>query len=361
MGKRSDEMPVPARDGGTAGNGEDRIAQMGEDAAMTDGAAQDRDGENGEAAIDRTVVIGGKRVRYIDPLSDWGFKTLFGSEANKEFLIALLQTLFPRKRITDISYLRNENQGLSGSDRKSVFDVVCMTRERERFVVEVQKKDQEHFRDRALYYSTFPIREQGRRGDWDYALTPVCMVGILNFGMEHRYPAGEEDRWRDRRVHRYELRECETGELMTENLRFVFLEVGTFDKGAGELETYMDRWMYTLKNMPGLYCMPSELEESVFGRIFRAAEIAAYDRERINQYERDMMTENDYRNTIAFARKKAIAEGLAEGEARGLAKGEAKGKAAERILIAKALKGQGVAIETIAAATGLSAQEIARL
>ena len=74
-----------------------------------------------------------------------------------------------------------------------------------------------------------------------------------------------------------------------------------------------------------------------------------------------MMTENDYRNTIAFARKKAIAEGLAEGEARGLAKGEAKGKAAERILIAKALKGQGVAIETIAAATGLSAQEIARL
>ena len=112
-------MPVPARDGGTAGNGEDRIAQMGEDAAMTDGAAQDRDGENGEAAIDRTVVIGGKRVRYIDPLSDWGFKTLFGSEANKEFLIALLQALFPRKRITDISYLRNENQGLSGSDRKS--------------------------------------------------------------------------------------------------------------------------------------------------------------------------------------------------------------------------------------------------
>ena len=73
------------------------------------------------------------------------------------------------------------------------------------------------------------------------------------------------------------------------------------------------------------------------------------------------MTENDYRNTIAFARKKAIAEGLAEGEARGLAKGEAKGKAAERILIAKALKGQGVAIGTIAAATGLSAQEIARL
>ena len=86
-----------------------------------------------------------------------------------------------------------------------------------------------------------------------------------------------------------------------------------------------------------------------------------------------MMTENDYRNTIAFARKKAIAEGHAEGLAKGLAKGhakglaegeargEAKGKAAERVLIAKALKGQGVAIETIAAATGLSAREIAEL
>ena len=77
------------------------------------------------------------------------------------------------------------------------------------------------------------------------------------------------------------------------------------------------------------------------------------------------MTKNDYRNTIAFARKKAIAEGLAKGHAKGLAegeaRGEAKGKAAERVLIAKALKGQGVAIETIAAATGLSAREIAEL
>ena len=81
------------------------------------------------------------------------------------------------------------------------------------------------------------------------------------------------------------------------------------------------------------------------------------------------MTENDYRNTIAFARKKAIAEGHAEGLAKGHAKGlaegeargEAKGKAAEKVLIAKALKGQGVAIETIAAATGLSAREIAEL
>ena len=62
-----------------------------------------------------------------------------------------------------------------------------------------------------------------------------------------------------------------------------------------------------------------------------------------------MMTENDYRNTIAFARKKAIAEGLAEGEARG------------RIKMAKAMIGKGMELKTISEITGLSAREIAEL
>ena len=117
---------------------------------------------------DRTVMMNGKKVRYIDPLSDWGFKRLFGTEVNKDFLRAFLQNLFPDKEISDITYMKPENQGLTRSDRQAVFDVACRTVGGERFIVEMQKRNQERFRERCLYYATFPIQEQAVKGDWNY-------------------------------------------------------------------------------------------------------------------------------------------------------------------------------------------------
>lgn len=63
--------------------------------------------------------------RYIDPLNDWGFKRLFGTEMNKEFLVAFLMTIFPDKRIKDITYLPTEQLGMAAGDRNARFDVMC--------------------------------------------------------------------------------------------------------------------------------------------------------------------------------------------------------------------------------------------
>lgn len=267
-----------------------------------------------------------ERCRYIDPMSDWGFKVLFGTEANKEFLLSLLRDLFPEERITDITYLREENQGLTEGDRKTVFDVACSSEDGRQFVVEVQKKNQKNFRDRSLYYSSFPIQMQGGRGEWDYSLTPVYMVGILNFAMNHSYPEGEPGRWSGKRVHRYELREEESGELMTGKLKFVFLEVGPFGKCEESLADAVDEWMYALKHMRRLTEKPERLREDVFGRLFAAAELAAFTPEERNQYEKDMMTENDYRNTIDYAREQGVIDGMKWGEERGLMKGRLEGR-----------------------------------
>ena len=59
-----------------------------------------------------------------------------------------------------------------------------------------------------------------------------------------------------------------------------------------------------------------------------------------------MITERDYQNIIDTAAEDGRAVGFAEG------------KAEERILIAKALKKQGIQTSTIAAATGLSEGEV---
>ena len=122
--------------------------------------------------------------------------------------------------MSNIRYLNPEQLGLTREDRKSVFDVCCKTDSGEEFIVEMQKERQTYFRDRALYYSTYPLREQGRKGDWSYRLTPVYMVGILDFTLDH--PTGNgtgEKGMEEKLIYRYSLRESETGEEMTENDR----------------------------------------------------------------------------------------------------------------------------------------------
>ena len=285
------------------------------------------------------------KAKYVNPMTDWGFKRLFGSEMNKYLLLEFLRSLFPEREIAGISYLRNERQGLSEKERDSVFDVVCTDETGSEFVVEMQKRSQRHFRDRALYYASFPIAGQAPRGKWDYSLRPVCVVGVLNFAMRHEYGG----RWRGKVVHRYRLREDETGEIMNSKLEFIYLEVGAFEKGAEELEGAVEKWMYALKNLPRLEERPAELGEEMFARLFEAARIAGYTRDERNQYENDMMNENDYWNTIDFARE----EGEARGEARGVAETSRR--------IAKNFLEAGVPAEQVAACTGLSAEQVEEL
>ena len=272
-------------------------------------------------------MMNGRPVRYIDPLSDWGFKRLFGTEVNKDFLRAFLQDLFPDKEISDITYMKPENQGLTRSDRQAVFDVACRTVGGERFIVEMQKRNQERFRERCLYYATFPIQEQAVKGDWNYSMSPVYMVSIMDFELIHdvRNIEGNEISGTDKRIFRYSLREDNTGELMTDRLKFVFIEIGNFSKEAEELVTGTDKWMYVLKNLARLTDRPAGLQERIFIKLFEAAEIAAFSPEERKQYEHDMMTENDYRNTIEFAKDKAREEGLRRGLDEGMQKGLAEG------------------------------------
>lgn len=102
--------------------------------------------------------------KYINPFTDFGFKKIFGEEANKDLLMDFLNELVPdRGRITDLTYLKNEQLGVSPVDRKAVFDLYCQTDSGERFIVEIQKAKQKYFKDRSIYYATFPIQSRRRR------------------------------------------------------------------------------------------------------------------------------------------------------------------------------------------------------
>jgi len=129
--------------------------------------------------IDNKIEI--KEI-YVNPFTDFGFKKLFGSEPNKDLLIDFLNELLKTKeKIKDLTYKKTEHLGSTDTDRKAIFDLYCENERGEKFIVELQKVKQQFFKDRSLYYATFPIQEQAQKGDWNYELKAVYCVGILDF------------------------------------------------------------------------------------------------------------------------------------------------------------------------------------
>jgi len=298
------------------------------------------------------------RERYIDPYTDFGFKKLFGTELNKDLLISFLNALFndAKREIKDVQYLNAEQLGDGYGDRRAVFDVYCVTEDGSRFIVEMQKAEQEYFKDRSVYYATAPIREQAPKGKWDYHLDGVYTIGILNFVFpDGEYPA-------DSYIHEIKLKDTQDNHVFYDKLTFVYLEMPKFNKREDELETMFDKWMFALRNLSRLLERPAALQERIFKRLFDQAEIAQFSPAERREYAESVKDYWDYYSTMKTAHKKGKAEGreegLAEGEAKGRAEGLAEGHQKEKTETVLRLKALGLSIEQIAHGAGLTTDEV---
>lgn len=299
--------------------------------------------------------------RYVNFYTDFAFKKLFGTEINKELLISFLNALLHgREKIEDITYLNAERLGTQEYDRRAVFDVYCKNEKGEHFIVEMQKGEQQFFKDRSIYYSTFAIREQAPRGDWNYELKGIYTIGILNFSI---YPDNTDF------YHEVKLVDLATKEVFYDKLTFIYLEMPKFTKEEDKLETLFDKWLYAIRNLSTLMERPEALQEKVFTRLFEAAEIAKFDRKERYEYEESLKNYRDWISVIETAENKGAAKGhakgLEEGHAKGLEEGIAKGKEIgekeKAITIARQLKGMNIDIEVISRSTGLDMEEIKRI
>lgn len=292
----------------------------------------------------------GIRDRYVNPYTDFGFKLLFGTAMNKELLISFLNSLLHgREVIKDVTYLNVEHLGTQEYDRKTVFDVYCENEQGEKFLVEMQKGEQQFFKDRSVFYSTFPIREQAKRGNWDYELKAVYTVGILNFVFDEN-----DDSYYH---HEVKLVDMRSKEVFYDKLTFVYLEMPKFNKGEHELVTMFDKWLFVLRNLATLLERPVALQERVFTRLFEAAEIAKFSKRELYEYEDSLKNFRDMYSVITTAERKGEAKGRAEG----LAEGRAEGEHNALCRTALAMKERGLAPDDIADITGLSLEEIQEL
>ena len=291
--------------------------------------------------------------RYISLLTDFGFKRIFGTALNKELLICFLNSLFNGKQVVkDVMYLNSEHVGDVYTDRKAIFDVYCEGENGEKFIVEMQNAYQTYFKDRSLFYSTFPIREQAPKGsERDFNLNNVYTVALLNFDMKD--DAFEKEQIR----HHVQLCDTATHKVFYDKLEFIYVEIAKFDKSLEELETLYDKWLYVLKNLSKLDNRPKELRDRVFDRLFEESEIAKFTPLELREYEDSKKAYRDIKNSIDTAKREGIEEGMEKGIKQGIEIGQKKEH--ERLLnTARALFASGMSLEQVKQFTGLNDEEI---
>lgn len=308
--------------------------------------------------------------KYLNPLTDFGFKKLFGSAPNKDLLIDLLNQIIPDRQIADLNYSSNEHLGKFQSDRKAIFDIYCIGENGERFIVEMQKAKQNFFKDRSVFYTSFPIQEQAQKKGWNYQLETVYSISILDFMFNER-------RSKQELFHIVELKDQHC-EVFYDKLKFIYIELPKFKKESSELKSQLDKWLYVLRYLWKLDSRPQVLKELVFEKLFEVAEVSKFSVGERAAYEESLKVYRDLNNVVDTARgeaeekgrkkglkegiKKGRKEGIEKGRKQGLEEGIEKGKAEGlkkgKIEVARALKRQGTSNEVIVQLTGLSISEI---
>ncbi|MBD0401483.1 Rpn family recombination-promoting nuclease/putative transposase [Flammeovirga sp. EKP202] len=283
--------------------------------------------------------------RYINPFTDFGFKKIFGEEANKDVLIDFLNSVLPAEdQIYDLTYKSTEHLPKNDTDRKAIYDLYCENDQGEKFIVELQRAEQTHFKDRTIYYSSFPIQEQAKRGKgWDYELKAVYVISIMDFIFDDT----EED------FHHIVQLKNQKNTVFYDKLKFVYLELPKFRKQEKDLQTNFDKWLYLLNNITTFEQMPSVLKEHIFRKVLKLAEYTALPKADQELYDEDLKRFRDYVNTLDTREEK----GRREGREEGIEIGEKKAK----IETAKNLLSMNLTVEQVAKGTGLTIAEVEEL
>lgn len=291
--------------------------------------------------------------KYINPYSDFGFKKLFGEEANQDLIIDFLNQLLPPKhQITELSFQNPEQLPNLPKGRKAVFDIYCKAKSGEHFIVEMQKAKFDYFKDRSLFYSTFPIRSQSERGKWNFELPTVYFIAILDF----EYDVAEERR----KFLRHVALKDQDGDLFYDKLHFKFIQMPLFVKGVDELESRFDKWCYFLKYLQDFETIPAILDEPIFQRAFQVTAVAGLTHAEHEAYVKNMVDNAVFQGVVETAVREAVDKERKRSE---LAKQKALEQAEQErnFKLIKNMIAQGLDDQTIAALTNLDLATIQKI
>jgi predicted transposase/invertase (TIGR01784 family) len=278
--------------------------------------------------------------RYADLLDDVAFKLVFGQESTKNVMIEFLNQVIPDRKIVDVEFADKEVHPNLRDKKTSIYDLLCKTDDGSRIIVELQKRKQDSYAERMLYYSMHQVLQQVESGASSFDFCPIYVISILNFTID-------QNNGLDRVKTVYRLIEETDRTVLTDRLTYIFIELPKFVKSAEELDGDILEGMYfCLKNMPKLQERPNALKHGVFDTIFEMGELLEMDEVTRDKILENMTTERDLKNQFEYVKKEGRAEGRAEGDLD------------RAIKVAKEMLADGMSAEKISKYTELSIEQI---
>ena len=294
---------------------------------------------------------------YINILTDFGFKRIFGSEENKDILISFLNACLSglSEPITELEFLPTEQLGMRPSEKRVVFDLYCKSQCGEHFIIELQRSPQHFYADRSISYVSRIISRELRRGDKRYRIPKVYSINILDF---------DADEFKSRAGYFWPVRLKDAdNEIFSEKFTLIFIELNKFAarNKSQELSDELQQWLYLLKNMQDMDESDFRRQDGIFRELMEECRITKLNNMEKENYEKSIMEYEDVKAAIAYTKELAEKNAFDKGLEKGMQKGIEKGKNEEKLSIVRNMLDKGLDIALISEITGLSVSEIRKI
>ena len=280
----------------------------------------------------------------ISPKVDFAFKKLFGSEENKDLLMALLNAIIaPENLIVNLELKNPYNLADYQAGKMSILDIKASDQTGRWFNIEMQVGEDLNFDKRSIYYWAKLVTEQLSEGMMFKELKKTFCINILDFNFISDVEAFHNC---------YKIINLGTGkdDKLHDIFELHYLELRKFNKPYHEIATALDRWITFLSRAHELdkSHLPTELANDQ--AIIKAIEAVdrMFNEEERQIYETRMQALMDIESKIISAWDSGVKAGIEEG------------MKWQQLKIAKSLLGI-LDVETIALKTGLSVKEIVQL
>ena len=301
------------------------------------------------------TIISERGLVFIDPLSDFGFKRLLGSERNKDITIHLLNSLIGEDTgvITDITFIESEMVGFLPGKKKVRLDIHCKTQNSDHVIIEMQRESQRYFVRRLRVYGSHSTISSVKINDKEY--TSVPKVFSLCF-MEENMP---EFKGRDRFFWKIYQKDDDNEIFSKENVLY-FAELCKFAACLETLDLTDEKnlWFYMLTHVADIREEELRQMDPIYQRFYNECLISNLTDMEKKIYVRNVLEYDDVQESLMCVREDSLKQGFDKGVEQGRAEGREQGREEATKQLVRSLMGNGFDVPTIVKVTGLTEEEI---
>ncbi|WP_302367423.1 Rpn family recombination-promoting nuclease/putative transposase [Brachyspira aalborgi] len=285
-------------------------------------------------------------------LNDYFVRYFFTDKGGEKVLLDFINAVMisaNMKTFKSVEILNPFNLKKNYSDKETIVDVKCITKNGTVVIIEVQLSGNSRFPERILYYWSTNYSKLLKKGEGYEDLTPVISINLLNFNLNKK----------DSNVHScYMIYNTKNKRLLTDHLQIHIIELKKFNFKNNNLSKDLNYWLgfFTTKNMEE-YMSEIVKEKPIMEEAHRRYNNFIRSRLMMSEYEKKEIYQYDKQIMLKDERREGIKEGMKKGKLEGLKEG----RIAEQISMAKSMKTKNLDINLISEITGLTIDEIKKL